>query len=91
MNDKAKDMDYLVGLFIRRHRRKRGMNGKEFSRKLNISHQQLSRYERGESCFTLDKLALFLSALDKDFSDLATETHWGENEFLFDKIKERLE
>lgn len=67
------------------------MNGKEFSQKLNISHQQLSRYERGESCFTLGKVALFLNALNKDFRDLTRETYWGDYEFLFDNLKDRFE
>lgn len=91
MYDKTKDLDGLVGIFIRKYRRKNGMNGKEFSQKLNISHQQLSRYERGESCFTLGKLALFLNALNKDFRDLATETYWGKYEYLFDKLKKNIE
>ncbi|MEX6315373.1 helix-turn-helix domain-containing protein [Providencia manganoxydans] len=59
------NINYLIGCFIRKARRARGMSGKEFSQKLNISHQQLSRYERGLTSFTLCKLILFLRALEK--------------------------
>lgn len=73
------NINYLIGCFIRKARRARGMSGKEFSQKLNISHQQLSRYERGLTSFTLCKLILFLRALEKNINDLLTEIHWNEN------------
>ncbi|ENL8516769.1 helix-turn-helix transcriptional regulator [Providencia rettgeri] len=41
-----------------------GMSGKELACRLNISQQQVSRYERGINSLSLDMLFLYFQALE---------------------------
>lgn len=46
------------------------MTGKQLAKLLNISQQQVSRYEIGITSITLDQLEQFLKILNKDWSDV---------------------
>lgn len=59
----SKQLNEGVGAFIRQKRLALGLNGTELGRLLNISQQQISRYEHGTTSFTLHQLELFLCAL----------------------------
>lgn len=56
-------LNEVVGRFIRQKRVELGLNGSDLGRLLNISQQQISRYERGITSLTLHQLELFLRAL----------------------------
>ncbi len=46
----------FCGIAIRKIRREIGMTGADLAKKLNISQQQMSRYERGINKFSVDML-----------------------------------
>lgn len=57
-----------VAFFLRRARRRKGLTGKEFGRLLNVSQQQISRYERGTTSITIEQLDSILDCLDVDWN-----------------------
>nr|WP_314266691.1 helix-turn-helix transcriptional regulator [uncultured Moellerella sp.] len=46
------------------------MTGKQLAKLMNISQQQVSRYEIGITSITLDQLEEFLKILNKEWSDV---------------------
>ncbi len=54
-----------VGHFLRRIRKEKNMTGKELAKLINISQQQISRYETGTSAISLEQLNEILIVLDK--------------------------
>ncbi len=46
------------------------MTGKQLAKLMNISQQQVSRYEIGVTSITLDQLEEFLKILNKEWSDV---------------------
>lgn len=58
-----------TGNFIKRCRVSKSMTGQQLGEILNVSQQQISRYERGETSINIETLGRILSILDKDWSD----------------------
>lgn len=56
----------VVGQEIQQLRKMRKLSGHEFGRLLQVSQQQISRYERGNNLITFDVLFRLLFALDVD-------------------------
>ncbi|UNH39013.1 helix-turn-helix domain-containing protein [Moellerella wisconsensis] len=54
-----------VGAFLRIARKEKKMTGKQLALLMNISQQQISRYEIGITSITLDQLEKLLIVLDK--------------------------
>lgn len=54
----------FIGSRIKCQRLKNCLTGKELSIKINISQQQLSRYETGASLIPLDKLLMLADILN---------------------------
>ena len=52
-----------IGQQIQLLRRNKGFSGRDFGALLNLSQQQISRYERGRNNITIDTLLLMLSFL----------------------------
>ncbi|MGL4674043.1 MAG: helix-turn-helix domain-containing protein [Wohlfahrtiimonas sp.] len=59
-----------VGIFLRRSRKEKNMTGKQLAKLMNVSQQQISRYEIGNTSITLDQLEQFLRILDKRWIDV---------------------
>ncbi|MEI9599596.1 helix-turn-helix transcriptional regulator [Moellerella wisconsensis] len=59
-----------VGAFLRIARKEKKMTGKQLALLMNISQQQISRYEIGITSITLDQLEKLLIILDKKWSDV---------------------
>lgn len=57
------------GLFLKRSRISKSLTGFELAKKLNISQQQISRYERGQTSINIETLDLILKTLDKEWSE----------------------
>lgn len=55
-----------VGIFLRKARKEKNMTGKQLARLMNVSQQQISRYEIGATAITVDQLANFLLILYKN-------------------------
>nr|WP_050979636.1 helix-turn-helix transcriptional regulator [Providencia stuartii] len=49
---------------------KRGLSGHELANIINLSQQQISRYERGVNKLSLDKLIEIIVFLDIDVKDI---------------------
>lgn len=64
-----KSLNEKVGQYLKETRMNKDLSGKDLGVLLNISQQQISRYERGQNQITLDKLELMLSALEITWSD----------------------
>lgn len=60
----ASEVDNLVGGRIQRRRKELGITAAVLSEKIDISHQQLTRYERGESKINLGHLIQIAEFLD---------------------------
>lgn len=64
-----------VGQEVYRIRRNRVMTGKELAHKLNVSQQQVSRYERGVSNITVDTLILILNVLNVSIDEFFKQVY----------------
>ncbi|EMT6576928.1 helix-turn-helix transcriptional regulator [Providencia rettgeri] len=69
MNRNKESLQRDIGNYIRRSRKNNALTGAELGKKLHISQQQISRYERGETSINIETLGKILSILDKDWSD----------------------
>lgn len=68
----------MLVFFLRKARKEKNMTGKQLARLMNVSQQQISRYEIGATAITVDQLANFLLILDKKWVDVFK---YLENEF----------
>ncbi|MBC5791457.1 helix-turn-helix domain-containing protein [Providencia sp. JUb39] len=59
-----------IGNFIKNARKDKSLTGTQLGGLLNVSQQQISRYERGKTSLTIDSLSAILIILEKDWSDL---------------------
>lgn len=59
-----------LGSELKKYRKVLGMSGKELARRLNVSQQQISRYERGVNSLNLDMLFLYFQALEMKCSEV---------------------
>ncbi|EJD6584824.1 helix-turn-helix transcriptional regulator [Providencia rettgeri] len=66
------------GKAIRKIRKDKGYTGKELASQLNLSQQQISRYERGENQLTIDVLFNVFIILDVSLPSFIN--------YLFDEI-----
>ncbi|MEX5951237.1 helix-turn-helix domain-containing protein [Providencia vermicola] len=64
------DVYTLLGHHLRQARMKRGLSGNELADIINLSQQQVSRYERGVNKLSLDKLIEIVVFLDIDIKDI---------------------
>lgn len=62
-----------IGEFIKHARKDKSLTGSQLGSLLNVSQQQISRYERGKTSLTIDSLSVILTILEKDWSDLFQE------------------
>ncbi|ENG7538049.1 helix-turn-helix transcriptional regulator, partial [Providencia stuartii] len=47
-----------IGRMLKSYRRRTGLTGSELAKKINVSQQQISRYENGVNNITFDKLII---------------------------------
>lgn len=67
-----------IGRMLKSYRRRTGLTGSELAKKINVSQQQISRYENGVNNITFDKLIILFNVLEMDGADV---------EMFFEKIK----
>ncbi|MFY3770818.1 MAG: helix-turn-helix domain-containing protein [Pseudomonadota bacterium] len=65
-----------IGFFIKKARVNKSLTGYQLGKLLNVSQQQVSRYENGLTSIDVNRLNLILKILDKTW-----------DEFLWDVIK----
>jgi transcriptional regulator with XRE-family HTH domain len=61
---KYKEMNEVLGAAIRDIRRRRGMSQMELAERIDVSYQQIQKYEYGKSQVTLARLRQIAEALD---------------------------
>lgn len=59
-----------VGKLLRKKRQMLGLTGVELGKRLNISQQQVSRYENGSNQITVDRLYQYCMCLDMKEYDI---------------------
>ncbi|MBP6120844.1 MULTISPECIES: helix-turn-helix domain-containing protein [Providencia] len=69
-NSRNNSLSFYCGLVIKKLRKERGFSGLKLAKKLNISQQQMSRYERGVNKLSIDTLFSILTILDVSFEKL---------------------
>ncbi|MEQ4692476.1 helix-turn-helix domain-containing protein [Providencia manganoxydans] len=67
---KRKNVYALLGHHLRKARMQKGLSGNELADIINLSQQQISRYERGINKLSLDKLIEIVVFLDIDVGDI---------------------
>ncbi len=68
-----KGFNRLIGANIRYHRKIFDLSGKDLSKRLNISSQQLYKYEKGEDRISAESLYLIAKEFSVDVSVLYSE------------------
>ncbi len=64
-----------IGKEINRFRKNKSMTGKELARLLNVSQQQISRYECGVCCITVDTLIIILDILNVSIDEFFKQVY----------------
>ncbi|WP_433587474.1 helix-turn-helix domain-containing protein [Providencia alcalifaciens] len=75
------NINFRIGSFIRKHRTLLGISGKNLGKKLNLSQQQISRLERGQTAFSFEVVLRLLNALNKSASDLIAEVLYEDSAY----------
>lgn len=66
---KNKNIREDIGTYLRDARISKSLTGFQLGKLIQISQQQISRYERGETNISFDTLDKMLTVLDKNWSD----------------------
>lgn len=65
-----------IGKEIHKLRKERSMTGKDLAKLVNVSQQQISRYECGVCNITIDTLIVILNALDVSLTDFFNQVFY---------------
>ena len=80
-SQRVNNINKCIGFFLKDIRKSNDLTGEEIAKKLCISQQQWSRYERGINKLSIDKLLIILLILDVStyeiFDYIATEVYKG--------------
>jgi transcriptional regulator with XRE-family HTH domain len=72
------DFRKVVGERIRRHRHLVGLSQRDLARKMELSHQQIQKYEHGDSSLPLEKLLPLAELLRiRPLELLRPDEDWG--------------
>lgn len=69
----SKEIDVILGDFIRQHRRAAGLSQSELGRAAGISFQQIQKYECGQNRISVSRLFQLVAALGLDPAEIVTE------------------
>ncbi|HCT9108645.1 TPA: helix-turn-helix transcriptional regulator [Proteus mirabilis] len=58
-----------MGSFLKKARKNQSLTGHQLGKLMQISQQQISRYERGESGINIETLDVMLNILGKNWSE----------------------
>lgn len=70
MNYFSDDINKKIGLYLRGVRKEQNLTGGELAKILNISQQQISRYETGQTKLTFEMMDRILMTFNKSWRDL---------------------
>lgn len=75
-NKKVNDIHVYIGNKIKIYRYEIGLSRNELAKKINISQQQLSKYESGENKICIGRLLLLAKVLNKNITDFIDKDEW---------------
>lgn len=76
-----KDINLKIGIILKRKRVSESLTGSQLATKLNISQQQVSRYENGKNSISINMLIRYCSALNVKPNEILKE--------IFDDMAEK--
>ncbi|ATG16532.1 MULTISPECIES: helix-turn-helix domain-containing protein [Providencia] len=71
-----------IGRMLKDYRRRTGLTGSELAKRINVSQQQISRYENGVNNISFDKLIILFNALEMSSRDI--DVFFEKMKYLFD-------
>ncbi|MTC53599.1 helix-turn-helix domain-containing protein [Providencia alcalifaciens] len=71
-----------IGRMLKDYRRRTGLTGSELAKRINVSQQQISRYENGVNNISFDKLIILFNALE--MSSRGIDVFFEKMKYLFD-------
>lgn len=79
-----------IGSFLKKARKNQSLTGHQLGRLMQVSQQQISRYERGETGINIETLDIMLDILGKSWSDFFFSVMINYSDEMADiKIQER--
>jgi HTH-type transcriptional regulator/antitoxin HipB len=82
-NMEAKDINTAIGNKIKVYRYEKGLSRDALAKKIDITHQQLAKYENGDNNISVGKLVLLAKVLNKTLADFIDT---GNNEIKQDNL-----
>ena len=67
-NDRTKEIDVRIGQAIQSERMVVGLSRQQLADKIDVTHQQLQKYEKGTNRVSASRLELIAEALNKSIS-----------------------
>ncbi|EKT62353.1 helix-turn-helix domain-containing protein [Providencia alcalifaciens] len=83
-------LNYRIGNYIRSIRSKKGLTEKELANLINVSQQQISRYEKGTATVSIDRMLHILYMLNLSMDDFVENIIIPEQENLHKKMFDEL-
>ncbi|HEC8327575.1 MULTISPECIES: helix-turn-helix domain-containing protein [Providencia] len=65
----SKGINIEIGQYLRGIRKEQNLTGSELAKKLNVSQQQISRYETGKTKLTFEMMDTILALFNKSWRD----------------------
>lgn len=75
-NKKVDDIHVYIGNKIKIYRYEIGLSRNELAKKINISQQQLSKYESGANKICIGRLLFLAKVLNKNITDFIDKDKW---------------
>ncbi len=88
-SDLMKQMDKIVGQKLRELRTQQGMTQQDLAAVLDLSYQQVQKYESGTNRISAGKLYFFAKALGAKVSDFYDSKHFQNVDTSIDRAKMR--
>ncbi|HGN0870411.1 TPA: helix-turn-helix domain-containing protein [Providencia alcalifaciens] len=76
---KNREINIRFGMYVQYMRKHKGISGAEFARRLNVSQQQVSRYEKGVTTVNLLMMEKIINALELRWDEFIHQIIYAES------------
>lgn len=76
-------LDIKIGAYIRSMRKEKGLTENDLAKLINLSQQQISRYEKGITPISISKILLIINALNLSIDDFIEKVIRPEQDNLY--------
>lgn len=83
---KNTQLNHRIGNYIRSMRIKKGLTEQELANLINVSQQQISRYEKGTATVSIDRMLHMFCILNLSMHDFVEKVIIPEQENLYKKV-----